>query len=72
MSLAAVSKHLKVLEAADLIARERRGAFQIVRLTARSMRPAEEWIAHYSHFWNTQLDSLEKYLEEKPRVSTTP
>ncbi len=63
MSLAAVSKHLKVLESAELIARERRGSFQIVRLKAQSLKPAEEWIAFYSRYWNQQFDKLEKYLE---------
>ncbi len=63
LTLAAVSKHLKVLEAAELISRERRGSFHIVRLNAVNLRPAEEWLAHYEKFWNTQLDSLEKYLE---------
>ena len=63
-----ITKHLKVLEAADLIARERRGAFQIVRLNAHSMRPAEQWIAHYSRFWNTQLDNLETYLEGETKA----
>ena len=63
MSLAAVSKHIKVLESAELIARERRGSFRIVRLQAQSLKPAEEWIAFYSRFWNQQLDNLEKYLE---------
>jgi DNA-binding transcriptional ArsR family regulator len=63
MSLAAVSKHLKVLEAAELIARERRGSFQIVRLNAKSLRPAEEWLAYYDKFWNRQLDALQTHLE---------
>jgi DNA-binding transcriptional ArsR family regulator len=63
MSLAAVSKHLKVLESAELIARERRGSFYIVRLKAQSLKPAEEWIAFYSRYWNQQFDRLEKYLE---------
>jgi DNA-binding transcriptional ArsR family regulator len=63
MSLAAVSKHLKVLEAAKLIARERRGSFQIVRLHAASLRPAEEWLAYYEKFWSTQLDRLQTHLE---------
>ena len=63
MSLAAVSKHLKVLESAELIARERRGSFHIVRLKAESLIPAEEWIAFYSRYWNQQFDRLEKYLE---------
>src|ERR1700761_36059 len=66
MSLAAVSKHLKVLESAELIARQRRGSFHIVRLQAQSLKAAEEWIAFYSRFWNQSLDNLEKYLAEKP------
>lgn len=63
MSLAAVSKHLNVLENAELIARERRGSFQIVTLKAKTLKPAEEWIAFYSRYWNQQFDRLEKYLE---------
>jgi DNA-binding transcriptional ArsR family regulator len=63
MSLAAVSKHLNVLESAELIARERRGNFQIVRLNAQSLRPAEAWLAFYEKFWNQQLDALQSYLE---------
>jgi DNA-binding transcriptional ArsR family regulator len=63
MSLAAVSKHLKVLESAELIARERRGSFHIVRLKAASLRPAEEWLAYYEKFWSSQLDALQIYLE---------
>lgn len=62
MSLAAVSKHLKVLESANLIARERRGQFQIVRLKPETLKPAQQWIQHYSHFWNQQLDHLEAFL----------
>ncbi len=63
MSLAAVSKHLKVLESAELIARERRGSFQIVRLKAETLRSAEEWLTYYEKFWTRQLDALQTYLE---------
>jgi DNA-binding transcriptional ArsR family regulator len=63
MSLAAVSKHLKVLEAAELIARERRGSFQIVRLNAKSLRPAEQWLTFYEKFWSQRIDALQSYLE---------
>ena len=63
MSLAAVSKHVKVLEAAELIARERRGKFQIVRLRAMNLRPAEDWLAYYETFWNAKLDALQTQLE---------
>ena len=62
MSLAAVSKHLRVLETAALVARERRGNFQIVRLNAQTLKPAEEWLAYYETFWNRQLDALQTYL----------
>lgn len=64
MSLAAVSKHLNVLESAELIARERRGNFQVVRLNAKNLRPVEEWLAYYETFWNRQLDALQNYLEK--------
>lgn len=63
ISLAAVSKHLKVLEAAKLIDREKRGSFGIVRLNAANLRPAEEWLAYYERFWTRQLDALGTYLE---------
>ena len=63
MSLAAVSKHIKVLESAELIARERRGSFQIVRIDAKNLRPAEEWLAYYEGFWSDRLDALQRQLE---------
>lgn len=63
VSLAAVSKHLKVLESASLILREKRGSFQIVRLNAQALRTAEEWLAYYEQFWNRRLDALQNYFE---------
>src|SRR5580698_3711458 len=63
MSLAAVSKHLKVLEAAKLIDRKKQGSYQIVRLNAASLRPADKWLAFYEKFWSAQLDALQSYLE---------
>ncbi len=66
MSLAAVSKHLKVLEAADLIRRERQGSFQMVRTNPATLEPAEQWLAYYHQFWNKQLDALQKHLQENP------
>lgn len=63
VSLAAVSKHLKVLEAAELIERERRGSYQMVRLNAKTLRSAEEWLTYYEKFWTRKLDALQTYLE---------
>ena len=63
MSLAAVSKHLNVLETADLIKRERRGPHQIVHLQPLAMREAEHWLRYYESFWNDRLNVLQTQLE---------
>ena len=63
MSLAAVSKHLKVLEAAELIKRERRGSFQFVSLRAEAMKTAQQWLTFYEQFWTERLDTLQALLE---------
>src|SRR5262245_27965456 len=56
MSLPAVSKHLRVLEAAGLIRRERCGRVHRVRLEAAPMREAQAWIEAYRQFWEASLD----------------
>ncbi|WP_397568665.1 ArsR/SmtB family transcription factor [Schlesneria sp. T3-172] len=62
MSLAAVSKHLKVLERAGLIGREKRGSFQFVRINAEPMKEARQWLAYYERFWDDHLERLQKHL----------
>jgi DNA-binding transcriptional ArsR family regulator len=64
MSLAAVSKHLQVLERAELIERKRRGQFQMVRLKPNTLRAAQEWLAFYENFWTARLDALQTHLEQ--------
>ncbi len=64
MSLPAISKHLKVLESAGLISRERHGSFQIVRINATPLRSAQQWLNFYERFWTEQLDSLERVLDD--------
>lgn len=64
MSLAAVSKHLKVLERAKLIRREKRGSFSHVHLNAEALRNAQQWIDEYRKFWDIRLDSLQDFLEK--------
>ena len=73
MSLAAVSKHLKVLEKANLIHRIKSGRTSYCRLNAEALKTAEQWIASYARFWETRLDALEtlvhapvKRKKEKP------
>ena len=59
MSLAAVSKHLKVLEAAHLVERRRAGRTTTCRLTPEPLAGVREWVGFYERFWNTRLDALE-------------
>jgi len=64
MSLPAVSKHLRVLEQAGLLARQKDGRVHRCRLRAEPMKDAAAWIERYRRFWETQLDSLARYLED--------
>jgi DNA-binding transcriptional ArsR family regulator len=64
MSLPAVSKHLKVLERAGLIARGRAAQWRPCRLKADPLRDAADWLEHYRQFWEQSLDRLEDYLRE--------
>lgn len=62
MSLVAVSKHVSVLEGADLLGRSRIGRSQVCTLTASPLASAAGWLDHYRDFWTVRLDSLEHYL----------
>jgi DNA-binding transcriptional ArsR family regulator len=64
MSLPAVSKHLKVLERAGLIARGRQAQWRPCRLDAVPLKDAADWLEHYRRFWEQSLDRLERYLRE--------
>jgi DNA-binding transcriptional ArsR family regulator len=64
MSLPAVSKHLRVLETAGLIQRERQGRVRRCQLDGRPLKEAADWIEHYRRFWDAQLESLARYLEQ--------
>lgn len=62
MSLAAASKHIKVLESAGLIRREVRGRTHMCRLDAQPLSEAQAWLQFYESFWNNRLDELEQLL----------
>jgi DNA-binding transcriptional ArsR family regulator len=64
MSLPAVSKHLRVLERAGLIRRQRCGRVHQLKLNARPMRNAQLWIEEYRRFWEENLDRLDVYLKQ--------
>src|SRR5271155_2953383 len=67
MSLPAVSKHLRVLENAGLVARQKDGRVHRCRLIAEPMKDAAQWIERYRLFWEEQFDALARYLEEPER-----
>jgi DNA-binding transcriptional ArsR family regulator len=64
ISLPAISRHLRVLEKAGLLAREREGRIHRCRLKAEPMKRAAEWMAAYQPFWEGQFDALAGYLAE--------
>jgi|SRR5579872_4538639 len=65
MSVPAISKHLKLLENANLINRQRQGRVHYLKLCPEPMREANDWLATYSQFWKMQLDSLQDYMLER-------
>jgi DNA-binding transcriptional ArsR family regulator len=64
MSLAAVSKHLKVLEGAGLISRGRDAQYRPCKLEPGPLRDVDGWLETYRRFWEESLDQLEVYLAE--------
>jgi len=73
ISLAAASKHIKVLEHAGLLRREIRGRTHVCRLDPGPLASAHEWLGIYERFWTDRLDVLERLLrEEDARTSETP
>jgi DNA-binding transcriptional ArsR family regulator len=64
ISLAAASKHIKVLESTGLIRREVRGRTHLCRLEPGPLATANEWLRYYERFWTGRLDALERLLRE--------
>ncbi len=67
MSLAAVSKHLIVLEKAGMVKRRREGRVHSLALDAKPMQEAMAWLDRYRKFWEANLDQFEKYLDQLPK-----
>ncbi|NIP38768.1 MAG: winged helix-turn-helix transcriptional regulator, partial [Candidatus Dadabacteria bacterium] len=64
MSLPAVSKHIKKLERAGLIKRDREGRVHYIKLDSKPLYYASKWLDHYKKFWEQQFDSLDDYLKK--------
>ena len=63
VSLNAVSKHVKTLEAAGLVTRTRDRTYHRVTFQPQAMRSAMEWMEHYSDFWSQNLKALKQQME---------
>src|SRR4249919_1302151 len=64
MSLPAVSKHLKVLERAGLIARGREAQWRPCRIEPEALKGVDDWLEKYRRLWEERLDRLDVYLKE--------
>jgi DNA-binding transcriptional ArsR family regulator len=64
MSLPAISKHLKVLEKAGLIARSRDAQWRPCRIEGAPLKEAARWLEHYREFWEQSFDRLDDYLRQ--------
>lgn len=63
LTFAAVSKHVKVLEHAKLVTKERKGKLFLVRLAPEALIPASDYLQQYKELWDGRLDALEAYLK---------
>jgi DNA-binding transcriptional ArsR family regulator len=64
MSLPGISKHLKVLERARLIARGRTAQWRPCRLEAAALKEVADWVERYRRHWEESLDRLDQYLKD--------
>lgn len=67
LTFGAISKHLKVLENAELITKKKRGKEQLVSLAPQALVDANEYIEWFEQFWTGNVDSLESYLKEETK-----
>ena len=64
MTMPAISRHLKVLEHAGLIARGREAQYRPCRIEAEPLKEVAGWVEHYRKFWEESFDRLDEYLQE--------
>jgi DNA-binding transcriptional ArsR family regulator len=65
VALNAITKHLKLLERAGLIEREKRGREVLISLRPKALRLVADWVHEYERFWNERLDEFEGYFKQQ-------
>ena len=70
VALNAITKHLKLLERAGLIEREKKGREVLISLRPDALRLVAEWVHEYERFWNEKLDTFQGYFKQQKRSKT--
>jgi DNA-binding transcriptional ArsR family regulator len=70
MSLNAVSKHIRVLEASGMVERRRKGRDHILSINTRSLDEVDDWIERTRRYWEERLDAMERLLRELEKDQT--
>lgn len=65
MSFQALSKHVKILEEAQIVTKKRRGKFMICSLNNHALKRSLEWISYYSNFWNESFNKLDSLIKDQ-------
>ena len=65
ISFQALSKHIKILESAQILTKEKQGKFRILSLNRNTLKSSLEWISFYANFWNESFDRLDALINEQ-------
>ena len=68
VALNAVSKHLKLLERAGLIAKHKQGREVVISLRGEPLKDVAKWVHHYERFWHDRLDQFEHFFKTKKKA----
>lgn len=67
VSFQAISKHIQVLEKAEIVRKKKKGKYRILSLNRDALKPSLKWMSHYSDFWNESFDKLEVQIGKHER-----
>ncbi|NQY08863.1 MAG: winged helix-turn-helix transcriptional regulator [Flavobacteriales bacterium] len=64
ISFQALSKHIKILETAEIVTKKKQGKYRVLTLNRDTLKSPLEWITYYSQFWNSSFDNLEEEINK--------